>query len=400
MNLLSRTVLVETSKQTLFFCALYVAMLTIALLVPMINDGAPIDAILAQLPAQLPFPITLALPLALVTGVLSVISRMREDGEITALMAAGVSTVSLVRATAPLALVCALVALWLAQVEMPKGYRAMVQGRAVLMQQAIATKVSRMDPAWQDEKMTVSANGQDGDRLLNVFGSHRTKDGRMVIVFAPSAIWAMGEEGQDDEGNLELVFEHPRVLSITQSATTAAKSELDLKNSGISLNLSGAPFPIIHAEMPQFRIVLPKQTGAAKEPAQGKSLHQLQRDIRDMRSRLASMKAAKDPALTKEISRLRSKISGHCVAWHIQWVLPVSVLCYWLLSLGMALTVGAGSRLIAAFFGIGIVLGSALPPLAIVNLASAVLPFSPGWILWPLPVLTASAGILLIWRRR
>lgn len=400
MYLLSRTVLVETTKQTLFFCVLYVAMLTIALLVPMINDGAPIDAILAQLPAQLPFPITLALPLALVTGVLSVISRMREDGEITALMAAGVSTLSLVRATAPLALVCTLIALWLAQVQMPKGYRAMVQGRAVLMQQAIATKVSRMDPAWQDDKMTVSANGQDGDRLLNVFGSHRTKDGRMVIVFAPSAIWAMGEDGQDDEGNLELVFEHPRVLSIAQSAPNAAKTELEVKNSGQPLNLSGAPYPIIHAEMPQFRIVLPKQTGSSREPASGKSLHQLQRDIRDMRARLATMQAAKDPALAKDISRLRSKISGHCVAWHVQWVLPISVLCYWLLSLGIALTVGAGSRLIAAFFGIGIVLGSALPPLAVVNLASAVLPFSPGWILWPLPILTASAGLILIWRRR
>ena len=96
---------------------------------PLIRGGAPLWDVLLFIPNQLAFPATLVIPLALLSAILSTVSRLREDGELTALMASGISSSRLLIASLPLVLLTMIAVGYLAHVVMPEAYKGFYQGK-------------------------------------------------------------------------------------------------------------------------------------------------------------------------------------------------------------------------------------------------------------------------------
>ena len=104
LTLLDRVIIREVAGLMLVYAVGFLALIAIAITVPLVRGGAPLLDVLAFIPNQLAFPATLVIPLALLSAILSTISRLREDGELVALMASGISSSRLLVATLPVVL--------------------------------------------------------------------------------------------------------------------------------------------------------------------------------------------------------------------------------------------------------------------------------------------------------
>src|SRR4051812_33052735 len=211
MQVLNRACLRECAINFAFYAAAYLALISVVICAPLLKQGAPLGAVLGFLPDNLLFISMLALPLALVTALLATVGRMREDGEITALMAAGVSTFKIATAMLPLAV---LLAAWLgfaAHVLLPHVAKRLMEGRSEVLRQATATQVSRRAPIYQTDEAMIAAVGVDGDKLINLFGVQLEKDtigggGAMIACFAPEARFVTDPDAlsADQAAGLEL----------------------------------------------------------------------------------------------------------------------------------------------------------------------------------------------------
>ena len=177
----------------LFYGVGYQALIAVMMCAPMLKQGAPLLAVLAFLPDNLMFISMLALPLAMVTALLATIGRMREDGEITALMSAGVSTFRIALSLLPVAVI---LALWLgiaAHIILPHVAKRLIEGRAELANQAAATQIARHRPIYQTDhdQDIVSAVGVNGDDLQQLFAVHFDKPADpkspVLVFYAPQA---------------------------------------------------------------------------------------------------------------------------------------------------------------------------------------------------------------------
>src|SRR5688572_27898713 len=103
MRTLARAVLGESIGWFLVYLIAYVALIALALGAPLVRKGAPLDAVALFLVDQFVFLAVVVIPLAMVTAILGVIGRMREEGELTAMMAGGISTWAVGHSLLPLA---------------------------------------------------------------------------------------------------------------------------------------------------------------------------------------------------------------------------------------------------------------------------------------------------------
>nr|MBA3845561.1 LptF/LptG family permease [Planctomycetota bacterium] len=146
MRTLRHAVLREAIGWFVVYATAYLALIGLALGAPLVRKGAPLDAVALFLVDQFVFLGVIVLPLAMVTALLGVIGRMREEGEITALMAGGISTWGVARALLPLACVLALLVAYASHWLMPAAMRRVFEGESQLAQQMIATQVARRVP--------------------------------------------------------------------------------------------------------------------------------------------------------------------------------------------------------------------------------------------------------------
>ena len=125
MSLLDRYIF----KSVLFTCAAAVGLFTFIVIVPNVAKDLLPYILGGQLPGGmffklvvllLPYAITYALPMGMLTGVLLTLGRLSADSEITAMRAAGVSTLRIARPVLVLATLGAIVALYFNFESMPK----------------------------------------------------------------------------------------------------------------------------------------------------------------------------------------------------------------------------------------------------------------------------------------
>ena len=213
MRVLDRQVLGETARLFVFYALGYLALVSLAAGGRLVNGGAPLLDVLVTLPDQLAFPATLALPLALVTAIINTLGRMREDGELLALSAAGISPLRAAAAMTPLVLAVLVLVAALAHLALPSAYREWREGLSSLLRSAVATQVARgraiVDDA--DRGLSVAAVSADGHQLQQVFANVVQADGSRVALFAPTARWVAGSEAGDDL-SLKLEFLDARLL--------------------------------------------------------------------------------------------------------------------------------------------------------------------------------------------
>jgi len=223
-RLLTRRCLFESARLLAFYAAVLLALVSIAVIGPLVEGGAPLGAVLLSLPEQLVFPATLILPLALVTALLATVGRMREDGELIALQAAAISPLRVVVAMLLPALGTALLVGVLAHLVLPPSYQRWREGKTALLQQAVSAKVARQEPIYQQDGLTLAANGAEGERLAGVFARQRLGNGSDALVYAPAARW-VNDETPDGERALRLELSQPRLMH--HDGTGSLDAEID-----------------------------------------------------------------------------------------------------------------------------------------------------------------------------
>ncbi len=362
----------EGSVNFLFYGLGYLALISVLVCVPMIKQGAPPLAVLAFLPDNLLFISMLALPLALVTAILATIGRMREDGEITALMAAGISSFRIALSLLPLALALALLLGVGAHLVLPGVAKRLVEGRAELANQAATTMISRHRPIYQIDKDSVSAVSADGDLLHQLFAVHFEKavgsPGAMLVCYAPTARFVTDPHAlrSDQVGALELKDmwfmrlepPQPGVASGTEEVLTGMTPLYSLRLRNAGQNLS---------------------------------------DLQDGYSTSELAHLIHSTPITDDN---RGLVRGYERAWHTRWMIPVAVVIYWAFAVGLGLTLGRNNRLLSVFLGLLIVVATMIPGFGIIKSLGPHLYIDAGWLLWPPILVLAVAASVMLWRQR
>lgn len=214
LGLLGRSCLRDAGRLLAFFALTYLGLISLAISAPLVRAGAPLGDILALLPDQLALPATLALPLALATALLATLGRMREDGELVALQAVGISPVRPALATLPVAIAVALAVGVMAHVVLPAGVQRYRAGKANLLRQALALQVAQQKPIHQDEQVSVAADGLSGWRLEGVIAYRRLPHGGFTAGYAPGARWVTDPDPDAAESTLRLELERARLLHV------------------------------------------------------------------------------------------------------------------------------------------------------------------------------------------
>lgn len=362
MRVLKRTVLREILLLSGFYGACFLALISVGAAMPLIKQGAPIDGVLAFIPEQMLLFSIIALPLAMVTAFLACIGRMREDGELTALMAAGVGTWQVAKATLPVA---AVLALWLgvaAHLLLPPLARRLLEGQSQLMRQALAAQVERRTPVWQDAEGILAANAADGDRLIGVFGVRVDKDGSMGALFAPQARWVADPGDEGDAPALAMEMHDTRSISresgtgrVTTAIIPALSVRLIRDRANMQNNSDAMPTPVLWHHL---------RNDPQTTPRQQRSMRNLER------------------------------------SWHIRFMLPVAVMSFWAFACGLALAAGRGNRMLAVCLGVVTVVATLFPAFVLAKEVGERLPVNAGVWVWPPPIIIGVIGAWLLWRNR
>lgn len=363
MRVLPRTVLREALLLAAFYAAVFLGLILVGAAAPLLKQGAPIGAVLAFLPEQALFLGMIALPLAMVTAFLACIGRMREDGELTALQAAGVGTWRIARALLPVALA---LAVWLgvaAHLLLPDLTLRLFEGRGQLLRQALAAKVERRMPVWQQEHLVLAAHAAEDDRLLGLFGVQIEEDGAIGAVFAPEARWTADPGDEDEDPALGLEMLSARVV----------------------MREAGDPPRVATAVLPSWSVRIPTARGNYQDKADALPTGELLQRIRTAPERTA---------------RERRAMRNYERAWHTRLMLPVAVIAFWAFACGLGLAAGRGNRVFAVCLGVVTVVAVLFPALVLAKEVGERLDIDAAVWVWPPPLLLGLAGAWLLWKHR
>lgn len=363
MRVLPRTVLKEVLLLGAFYAAVYLGLILAGAAMPLIKQGAPIGAVLAFIPEQALLLGMLALPLAMVTAFLACIGRMREDGELTALQAAGVGTWQVAKATLPVAL---LLALWVgiaAHLLLPGLTLRMFEGRGQLLRQALAAKVERRTPVWQEQSLLLAAHAAEDDRLIGLFGVQIDKDGGVSAVFAPDARWTADPGDEDEDPALGLEMRSARMI----------------------VREAGDPPRVATAVIPAWSVRIPTSRGNYQDKADSLSTGELLNRIRT-----APEKSARERRAMRNYER----------AWHTRLMLPMAVIAFWAFACGLGLAAGRGNRMLSVCLGVVTVVAVLFPAMVLAKEVGERLNVNAAVWVWPPPILIGCLGAWLLWRHR
>ncbi|TVR44636.1 MAG: LptF/LptG family permease [Planctomycetota bacterium] len=392
LSLLDRVILREVAGLMALYSLGFLGLIAMAVSVPLIRGGAPILDVLLFVPNQLAFPATLVIPLALIAALLSVVARLREDGELIALMAAGISARRLVWSTMPLVLICLILVTILAHVVMPQAYRNFYTGKASLLRQAMATQVARKEPFHQEfnhasgEQLTLTALDAQGQVLKHVFAWHIDSEGQLSIGYAPSANWNVkdGEslpgDGERLISSLQLQLRDGRLMRLPRQ-WTAAENEL--------------PYPHMVGSIPNWSLAVDQEIRSAEHRSEGKGTRQLAAEIVAARLRMAEMEGQNRAQLS-----LRRNLRDLELFYHTRFLLSGGLICWWLFALGLALTLPARNRMTAIAIGLGVIIITVLPAFALVKGLRGHLHLNPAYLLYSPALVLGCLGAWLIHRRR
>lgn len=363
MRVLVRACLWEAGRWFALYAAGYLLLIAVAFAAPLVSRGAPLDAVLLFLPNQMAFFSVIALPLALVTALLATVGRMREEGELTALQAAGVSTVAVARALLPLALVLALALSWAVHWLLPGATLRLFNSKSDLLRQGIATQVARKVPIVEDRGLVVAALDVDGQRLDHVFMIKDQGEGRVLYGHARTGRWLANPEW---EGRPELgaALDRP-VLMMVETPTDRPDA------------------------VPQLTTAMVEHHWAVGGSEERKD-YSADADVLGTPELWRRLRSG-------ELRKNRGRLRSTQYALHQRLLLPVAALAYWSFACGLGLAIGRGNRLVAVCLGLLTVVLTLMPSAVVARAIPDRLAFHPGWLLWP-PVL--AIGLLGAWLLR
>lgn len=377
MRILSRSALSEAARLFIFYVLAYSLLTTLAVSAPLLHKGAPFSAVLYFIPFQLLYTAPILVPLALCTAVLSQIGRMREDGELTALRASGISALSVMKGMLPLIIAIALLMSLLQHILLPDISLKIRAGRSDLVRQGISTRINRGEPIWKNSThgQVLMAKSTDGLQLFHIV-AHNSAPDREIFVYAPQGTWRY----RDD---LHLECQQVRFMDIRRN------------QEGTIDEVSTGTVPL-SSQIIQSGGISSRQL----EKPDVKSFTVLSHDIDELKQRLRDLRTPGYSIHDRPHRHTQEALRSHQLTWHMRMAIPAAMLAYFLLAGGLALSMPVHNRLLAVCTGMLLIMANVLPGMLTVSGMGQYLRFNPGILVWLPLFFTSIAGGLLLWRRR
>ena len=194
VNVLRRTVLAETASSIGVYTGGFLLVMITAMSMQLLHKGVPLLGIFDLLPYLIGFMLPYVIPLSVAAGSLSTLGRMREDGELQALAASGISNHTVIANQLPLILLIAVLHGWVNLFLVPETTRNFRVNHSLALRQGIPSFVAQQEPIFKDDGGTLSAISVDDDTLHHLSGFIRDpKTGEQTILYAPQAKWAFAD---------------------------------------------------------------------------------------------------------------------------------------------------------------------------------------------------------------
>lgn len=377
MQILSRTCLYEATRLFIFYMVSYSLLTSLAVCTPLLHKGAPLSAVLAFIPFQLLYTSPTLVPLALCTAILSIIGRMREDGELIALRSVGISAWYVIRGIFPLIIILGIMLSFIQHILLPDIALTIRQGKSELIRRGISTRINRGEPIWEESSRgrMLMARSTDGLNLHHII-AHNSAPDRNTFIYAPRGTWRFLND-------LHLECEQVRFIDIRHANDKKAPS------------ISTGSIPI-SSQIIQSGDMPPRQ----KDKPDVKNFTQLSKDIDSLKQQLRDLRKPGYSIHDRPHRHTQESLRDHQLVWHTRVAIPFAMIAYFLLAAGLGLSMPVKNRMLAIFIGTLLIVINILPGLLAVKGMGQYLRFNPGILVWLPNTFTAIAGGILIWRKR
>jgi lipopolysaccharide export LptBFGC system permease protein LptF len=349
---LSRYVIQRVGARFVLLFVVFMGVLVGGQIALLLGRGVPPEACLPMIQALSLMSLPIALPVSLAAAILVILGGMQQDGELRALAASGVSHHRVLIKLIPFMVLMVLGCGVLTHFIMPQGIADMRANQGRLLQTAIASRVAEGEPMIQRDDISVWVGAADGAKLYDV-RAMMARNKEFVALYSPEAEWVLADKGVHLEcKNVQMLVRQPGKHVMVMDTERYAY----LFDDELAKRTKIDPMALTTNEIQ--RII-------EKVPAAGES-HSLYNNAR--------------------------------LALQFRYFLPLSLIAFGLLAMGLGLAYGTDQNLPGIIIIIVVVAATVYPTFGYVKSNTADVQIHPAWILWPPAVLVALFGLWLSWR--
>ena len=349
---LSRYILRRTTMRFFLLFAVFMGVLVGGQIALLLGRGVPPEACLPMIQALSLLSLPVALPISLATAILVVLGSMVQDGEFRALASSGVGHRQVLIRLLPLIIGAIIVCAALTHVVMPMGIKDMRANKGKLLQTAIASRIASGDAMFEQKGMSVWVTAADGAQLQEV-RAMLTQGQELIAIYAPQANWSLAEKG----------------------------IHLECQNVQMMVRNPGKHFMSMDTERYSYLFDSDMTRRNRLEPD--------------------SMSTPEVMALTKEIPQIgesHSVFNNARLTVEFRFFLPLSLLAFSLLAMGLGLTFGTDQNLPGVIIIVVVVAAVVYPTFGYVKNYTDLPQLHPAFILWPPAIIVALFGGWMAWR--
>ncbi len=349
---LSRYVLKRTAARFLLLFIVFMGVLVGGQMALLLGRGIPPEACLPMAQAMGLLSLPVALPIALATAILVILGSMNQDGELRALAASGVGHRKVLVRIIPLIIGAVLLCGALTHVVMPLGMADMRANKGRLLQTAIASRVAEGESMIDRKGLSVWVGAADGRQLEDV-RALMTQRQEFIAIYSPRAQWVLADKG------IHLECEDVQML-IRQPGKHV-----------VALNTSRYAY-LFDDDLARSDKLNP-----------------------DTLSTSDVIKMVEDVPGPDES---HSDYNNARLTLHFRFFLPLSLIAFSLLAMGLGLAYGTDQNLPGIIIIVVIVAAVVYPTFGYVKSNSSAPQINPGFIMWPPAVVVSLIGLWMSWR--
>ncbi|MFW5845985.1 MAG: LptF/LptG family permease, partial [Planctomycetota bacterium] len=324
--------------------------------------------------------------------------RLRADGGLTTLRAAGLPPWRVLISPWPLLLVTAILVGLLNHLVLPTAMRQLMTVKQELLQQGLSAKVARKQALFHEDGRLLVAGGMQGRQLQDVVAVE-TGPERTSIAYAPQADWVIADE------RLALQTGELRALAIDTDLRApahldpgSATGEADNRGAGTDASQGGSQPPgvvALRADDVVQHLDLDDQTAEAIDKPRAMDWQQLQAMGPALHAAWAAAKAD-----NRHHGGLNKRYRKWQLQRHQRFYEAAAVVAQAALALALALRLPAHNQALSLLLALILVGGIGMPGQLVVSGSARSLDWHPAYAMWPVASLTLLLGAWLIRRWR
>jgi lipopolysaccharide export LptBFGC system permease protein LptF len=350
---LSRYILKRTALRFLLLFVVFMGVLVGGQIALLLGRGVPPEACLPMIQALGLLSVPIALPVALASAILVVIGGMVQDGEFRALASSGVGHRRVLVRLVPLLIVIMAGSAILTHVIMPMGMADLRANKGRLAKTAIASMVAEGDSIYDDKGLSVWAGAADGSRLEDV-RALMVRGNEFIAMYSPVSRWVIAEEG------------------------------IHLECDDVQMLVRQPGHHVMAMDTERYAYLLDNE------------LTRRDRIDPDTLPTTTVLKLASTPPDPKDKNG-NSVYNNARLTLHFRFFLPLSLIAFALLAMGLGLTFGTDQNLFGVLIIVVVVAAVVYPAFGYVKTKTNLPQIDPGWILWPPALVVAVFGAWMSW---